>query len=102
MKLGSLLLLVAFAHGQQQGEFDGHVEGLGGWETDDEGMDAFSESAGGIEVIDVDNTPTTNGGQDININQDNYHLPHCPNSLVSFSCRPGTGQSYVNMYVCYS
>ena len=113
MKLASLLILAALAHGQQQVDFNNgpvgggqggqgnNVEGLGEWETDNEGMAAFSESAGGIEVLDE--VPQPDFGNDEvpqhdldSDDQVDLSLPHCPYRLVSFSCTPGTGPSYVN------
>ena len=120
MKLASLLLLAALAHGQQHRDFDNgnvgggqggqgegqgnNVEGLGEWETDNEGMAAFSESAGGIAVLDEvpppdfgnDEVPQPDLGNDEDDDQVDLSLPHCPYRLVSFSCTPGTGPSYVN------
>ena len=104
--------LDALAHGQQQGDFnnrpvgggqgghDNNVEGLGEWETDHEGMAAFSpsvsESAGGMELLDEVPPPDSDSDEDEDDHVEQVDLPHCPYSLVSFSCKPGTGPSYVN------
>ena len=89
--------------GGGQGGHDNNVEGLGEWETDHEGMAAFShsvsESAGGMELLDEVPPPDSDSDEDEDDHVEQVDLPHCPYSLVSFSCKPGTGPSYVNTLV---